>query len=61
MKITKCDRCGKELKFKEGFTLKPEERHETSFYVEIDLCDKCMKSFRKWLKDAKQKTNNRRN
>lgn len=47
MEICKCDRCGKELTkpkghffFSQGWT--PGKT--------IDLCDKCLSSFKRWLK-----------
>ena len=54
MNITKCDKCGKQLKYKEGYTLHTEERHIASYHPNIDLCDKCMKKIKKWVENKKQ-------
>lgn len=54
MNITKCDKCGKQLKYKEGYTLHIEERHFASYHPDIDLCDKCMKKIKKWVENEKQ-------
>ena len=51
MLIYKCDKCGKLLKYKEGYTLHIDERHSASYHPNIDLCDKCMKKIKKWVEE----------
>lgn len=54
MLIYKCDKCGKELECSKGYQITIKDRDGEVYAGHYELCNKCEKAFRKWVKNAEK-------